>query len=402
MTTAPTPAPVSLTAASRIIRPLLAAASSGRRRGAAAPRIHLLGAAGNGKTTLLLREAERAGFRSVVILHADGLDVGDLSLPVDTGNGMTDFRPPAHLLALTVEADRPGVADAWRHRARSGAVGGDPRIGPTLLLLDDLANGTLAQQTQLHALLLDHTLGASGIPLRDDVLVAATSNLAGRGYASHGLSIPVRSRIHCHLHVRVTLEEWLLWAREHGTHPLVLAFLAMRPEMLHRPYIEGDTNEADPRTWAALGDILELWLDLDTDALLSAVAGTVGTAAGTEFVAFTRDGTTAPSPRQIVDDPERADPCLDRPDAACVAVEHALLAVKQDPGTLDRVMAYGVRLDPQFRLRLGSLLLNERAEVAASVHQAVVRSPHLARLLAGATERRRADLDIERRHGLQS
>ena len=330
MPTTALPAPVSLTTAAEIVRPLLASVPSGLRKGAAAPRIHVEGDAGNGKTTMLIHEARRAGFVSTVIINADTLDVGDLSMLVDTGVGVIKYLPPAHLLALTVEADRAGIADAWRHRINGSQADGDPTKGHTLLVFDDFANANFAQQAMCHELFLNHRLGPTGIPLRDDVMVAATSNLVRRGYASHGLSTPMRTRIHCHLVVQVTADEWLAWARAKGISALVIAFLTRRPELLHGERVEGDANEANPRTWDQLASVLDFWLPLDTQALLSAVAGAVGTVAATEFTAFLRDGTTAPSSAEIVASPESADACLDRPDAALVAVEHAYAAVRRD------------------------------------------------------------------------
>ncbi len=81
-------------------------------------------------------------------------------------------------------------------------------------------------------------------------------------------------------------------------HPLVRAFIGMRPEMLAH-WNEGDEAFASPRTWEMTSWVL--YTEPPTELRIPMIFGLVGTAAGSQFEAYLADASILPNMRELLD-----------------------------------------------------------------------------------------------------
>lgn len=135
------------------------------------------------------------------------------------------------------------------------------------------------------------------------------------------LSEALRNRL-CHLYIEATsqaaLDSWLNWADDNGVSPVLQGFAKFKPEIFISQSAKAKQIEelalARPRSWVAVGKLVEaadaleqVNPDLKTrDIIRAVVAGCVGEAAATEFLAYKQLHESAPSIESILANPSTA------------------------------------------------------------------------------------------------
>lgn len=286
--------------------------------------IHLSGPPGVGKTSLVYAAAKEAGIPEdrVLLLRPALMDPVDLlGVPAVT-DGSTSFCPPANLLAFA-EGTGPGV-----------------------ILIDELPQSAVAMQNALGGLLLEGRLGA--LTIDKQVARISTGNRVQDKAGASRLLSQIGNRI-CHLELGASLDDWSKWALGAGVDPHLIAFMRMRPNLLH-DFDPDRMSNPTPRSWEMVSRIPKT---LPEHAYHAMCSGLVGQGAAAEWV-----GT-----RKILDDMPSIDGILAAPMDAALPTEPVIryaiassLALQVNPRTFPQAMQYMTRLPLEFQALFVSLV----------------------------------------------
>lgn len=209
------------------------------------------------------------------------------------------------------------------------------RDGPEgILFIDEIVNAAPSMQAALYGLILDRRLGDYVLPPGWRV-VAAGNRMADRSSAGR-MPLALANRF-AHFTLDADPEAWRAWAEGAGIHPLVVAFVGFRPNLLH--VMPGPDSMAfpSPRSWARVSRVA----DAPDGALYRRAAALVGDGPAAEFQAFAKAWRNLPSLATILREPDTA-PVPTEP-AAVYAVA-SLLARKADRINLGSLIRYAERL----------------------------------------------------------
>jgi hypothetical protein len=184
--------------------------------------------------------------------------------------------------------------------------------------------------------------------------VAATNRRTDRAGVS-GILEPVKSRFSAIVELTPDIDDWCLWAINHGIQSTLIAFLRFRPDLLSNFQPSQDmTNSPCPRTWASLAKLEALQLPAALEA--EALTGAVGQGAATEYLAFRKLASALVSVDQILLDP-KGSPIPSKP-AELYAVSCAL-ACKANDKNLSRIAAYVERMTTEGKGEFAALTLRD-------------------------------------------
>jgi hypothetical protein len=291
----------------------------------------LVGEPGIGKTALATQLEKRLPNHLPSYLDCPTLDLGDIAMPVmDHETKTTRYYPNA------------------RFRMHEGQ--------PVLMLLDEFTKAMEPVKNMLHPLIWERRLG--DIKAHPDSITILTGNLTSDGVGDslkgHTLNRITRVEI-----AKPTADEWLLWAVEAGIHPVVLAWVKQFPHCL-ASYTEGDQDEnpyiynpkkfqlsyVSPRSLELASRIVAKRDQFDSDALIAALAGTIGESAARDMQAFIAYQDELPTRERIVSQPKDA-PIPTSAGATAVLVFSMIAAVDAD--NITPIMEYVSRLEPEWQ-----------------------------------------------------
>lgn len=275
----------------------------------------ITGAPGSGKTDIVNQAAELTQ-SDMILSHPVVSDPTDAKgLPwLDKSGDSATFLPFGDL-AQALKANRPTV---W--------------------FLDDLGQAPPAVQASFMQLILARRVNAHVLP-NCVTFVAATNRRSDRAGVS-GILEPVKSRFATIVELSVNLADWCNWAFTAKVPAEVIAFLRFREELLHKFEATSDlTNSPSPRTWAAVGRLINLRISEELE--FAAFSGAVGEGAAIEFVAFLKMFRELPSIDSILLNPKQA--VIPEGPSALFAVATAL-ASRANDNNFDRVYEYCNRL----------------------------------------------------------
>ena len=291
-----------------------------------AQTILIRGEPGCGKSSLLKRLAAQLPDYAVSYIDVANLDLGDIAMPV---------------------VDKEEMVTHYAPNARFGVTAHSTK--PVLVMLDELGKGSRAVLNMLLPLILEHRIG--DIPLPTGSIVFATTNLDTDG---------VNDNIPAHAYNRMTVvrvakpsaEQWINWAADNGVSPEVMAFAKQFPQVFdsYTDLSKHDTNPyifnplagqikafTSPRSLAATSVFVANRNTLG-DALMPALAGTVGEAAARDMDAILSLADKLPSFEAIVKAPDTTKIPDNSP--AAMFVLAFMLAGRVESDTLDAVMQY--------------------------------------------------------------
>jgi hypothetical protein len=161
-----------------------------------------------------------------------------------------------------------------------------------------------------------------------------------------------------HFDAQTNLEDVCKIAVARCWHPSVIAFLRMRPDLLHK-YNPVERVSPNPRGWEFVSDIMHQ--DPPLRLLKALICGAVGEGAAIEFVAFTQLWMQLPNIDQIIMDPKGSPVSTD---PSVLYVVTAALARRATPKNIGRILQYLERVPVEFNV--------------ASVISALRRDPSMA------------------------
>ena len=213
---------------------------------------------------------------------------------------------------------------------------------PLVWFLDDLGQAAPAVQASFMQLLLARAINGHALP-ECVTFVAATNRRVDRAGVS-GILEPVKSRFATIVELEANVEDWCAWANTHSVRPEVVAFIRLRPELLHVHAPSADMkNSPSPRTWAAVSRLLDL--DLPSTVEFLVYAGAVGDGAAAEFAGFVKMFRELPSVDEVLIDPKGA--VVPKDSSALYAISTAVGAMASAQN-FDRVLTYAERLPQEY------------------------------------------------------
>ena len=155
---------------------------------------------------------------------------------------------------------------------------------PAILFLDELTAASPYLQPTVYGLLQERRVGRHLLP--DTTFVVAAGNTVDDGAIAYEMGTALSDRL-IHLQVQATAQDWLeRYAVDRAIHPAVTAFLRARPDLLdttEEAIRRGDIIACTPRSWERVSRIMTA---IETRVMRDTmIAGTVGSAAGAEFMA---------------------------------------------------------------------------------------------------------------------
>jgi len=155
-----------------------------------------------------------------------------------------------------------------------------------ILFLDELNSAPPSVQAAIYQLVLNRQMGEYLLP-KGWRIICAGNRVSDRGVVFR-LPTPLANRM-VHLHVQARFDDFKLFALKAELHHFVIGFLSFRPDLLStEPVIEDDSNPAfaTPRSYHMLSSILKTGMEMGK--LAPIIYGTIGYAAGIEFVSYVK------------------------------------------------------------------------------------------------------------------
>jgi len=223
----------------------------------------------------------------------------------------------------------------------------------TVWFLDDLGQAMPSVQASFMQLILSKRIGDHILP--DTISFIAATNRRGDKASVQGILEPVKSRFATIIELATNLDSWMDWALTHDINPEIVAFLRLRPDLLHdfKP-TQDMTNSPCPRTWASLSRLLTLNMPRECESAI--YSGAIGEGAATEFIMFERIYRNIPDPDLIIKNPDKA-PIPKQPSelyAVCAA-----LAYRTSDKNVSSILKYSNRLSKNDLAEFGVLLIKD-------------------------------------------
>lgn len=295
----------------------------------------MFGAPGIGKSAITHALADSLNLQLIDMRLAQHEPTDLVGFPMPNAQtGRMDFLPPA---AIPLEGDDlPAGKDGW------------------LLFLDELAQATPAVQNAALKLVLDKRVGIHA--LHPAVHIVCAGNRATDGAFAQQLSTALLSRMAAY-ELNISNDGWRDWALDNDIHPLVVAFIMFRPELLHKFDPASREPFPCPRTWEWVSKKVHL-KDAGRTQLsyLQLAAGLVGEGAAAEFAGFASVLDSLPSFEAIVVSPNET-PVPTDPSARYATV--CMLPRKTDVKNVDQVLTYVMRLPMEFQMLAAKMLVRD-------------------------------------------
>ena len=289
----------------------------------------LRGQPGVGKSSILATLGRELPDYQMCYIDCANLDLGDLAMPV---------------------IDRENMTTSYAPNVRFGV--GKNQTRPVILMLDELGKASRPVMNMLLPTILEHRVG--DVQYRTGSIILATTNLDTDGV---GDNIPAHAynRMTVVNLANPTVDQWLEWASDNNIAPEVMAFAKQYPQVFEcyadldkddkNPYIfnplTGNVKAyCSPRSLEKASNLIKMRHVLG-DALLPALAGTVGEAAARDMDALINLADQLPLFETIVRDPLNA---KIPSSAGALFILSFMLAGRVDAKTIEPVMQYADRM----------------------------------------------------------
>ncbi|MEI6871575.1 MAG: MoxR family ATPase [Verrucomicrobiota bacterium] len=236
--------------------------------------VFLWGPPGVGKSSVVRQVASTASLE-VIDMRAPLLDPTDLRGLPAVENGRAQWCPPAFL----------------PHEESSRGI----------LFFDELNAAPPLVQASLYQLTLDRRIGEYRLPAGWKIIAAG--NRSTDASVVFRMPAALANRF-IHMEFEADFEDWRNWAQSKDIHPLVVAFLSLRRELLF-DMKKPERGFPTPRTWEMLSDVVRAFGKPDL-LQLPIYTGTVGEGAAIEFLSYCRESIGEEEVRKILKNPERA------------------------------------------------------------------------------------------------
>ena len=217
-----------------------------------------------------------------------------------------------------------------------------------ILFLDELNSAPPSVQAAIYQLVLNRRMGEYDLP-KGWRIICAGNRVSDRGVVFR-LPTPLANRM-VHLHVQARFDDFKLFALGAKLHHFVIGFLGFRPDLLStEPVVEDDSNPAfaTPRSYHMLSNILKS--NTEIGKIAPVIYGTIGYAAGIEFVSYVKVYEELPDVAAIY---EGHYPEIANQPALLYALVSALVEYYNGSDThKDHLFAYSEKLPTEFGVML--------------------------------------------------
>lgn len=225
---------------------------------------------------------------------------------------------------------------------------------PLVVFFDDLGQAIPAVQAPVMQLILAREV--NGVKISPHVRFVAATNRRQDKAGVSGLITPLLDRFTTVVTLDFDLDDWVRWGISNNMPTELLAFARFKPDSMNRFDANKDMKKSPtPRSIAGLGRLVNAGL---TDYEI--LAGAVGDAFATEFIAFMRVWQSLPSIDEIVMNPDTA-PVPTEP-----ATRYALmgmLAAQANDQNLTSIFRYLKRVPPEFAVLCGKDMTTRKPDI---------------------------------------
>lgn len=170
-----------------------------------------------------------------------------------------------------------------------------------ILFLDEMNSAAPAVQAAAYQLILNRRVGTYTLP--DNVRIVAAGNRESDKGVTYRMPAPLSNRF-VHLEMKVDFDDWAAWAvdgsPENRQHKDVVGFLTFSKKDLYDFDPKSGTRAfATPRSWAFVSELLDD-TDVDSDTLMTLVAGAIGEGLGVKFMAHRKVASKMPNPTDVL------------------------------------------------------------------------------------------------------
>ena len=161
------------------------------------------------------------------------------------------------------------------------------RTEPYCLFLDELNACSQEVQKAFYSLINDRRIGEYVLP--SGSVVVGAGNRAQDAAIVKPISSALINRM-AHVQLRADPRDWLAWARRVEIHPLIIDYVALRPDHLWSKPQKHEEPFSTPRAWHILSDALKSYAEeaLDERAVDVVASGLLTPAHARQFVAYYR------------------------------------------------------------------------------------------------------------------
>jgi len=193
----------------------------------------------------------------------------------------------------------PAVVDGRAIWAPPSFLPSDPESSG-ILFFDELSAAPPLVQASLYQLTLDRRVGEYELPVGWKILAAG--NRAVDASISFRMPAALSNRF-VHIDFEVDLDDWRAWAVTNAIHPLVVAFIGLRRELLFQE--PGSALAfATPRSWEMVSDVVKEFGS--TSRAEDVLLGVIGEGPALEFLAYVAESLQEEDIKKILADPEGA------------------------------------------------------------------------------------------------
>ena len=149
-----------------------------------------------------------------------------------------------------------------------------------ILFLDEISAAPQSVQSAAYQITLDRTVGEHRLP-ENCIVIAAGNRITDKSVA-YKIPKALANRL-LHFDVTTNVDSWRKWAVAHDIHPMVIGFLAFKPDHLNRFNPREDALAfATPRSWEMVSHVLTDVSD-NVDQVYDLIKGLVGKGVASEF-----------------------------------------------------------------------------------------------------------------------
>ena len=142
-----------------------------------------------------------------------------------------------------------------------------------ILFLDEISAAPQSVQSAAYQITLDRTVGEHKLP--DNCIVIAAGNRVSDKSVAYKMPKALANRL-LHFNISTSFNDWRKWALHNNINPIILAFLADRPDLLNTFDTSNESLAfSTPRSWEMVSNILNN-ISEDVDEVYSLIAGLVG------------------------------------------------------------------------------------------------------------------------------
>jgi len=243
---------------------------------------------------------------------------------------------------------------------------------PTVFFFDDLGQAPTSVQAGVMQLLGARQV--NGHKISDHVTFLAATNRRKDKAGVQGILEPVKSRFYSIIEVETHIDDWISWAIKNNMPSILIAYLKYHEDYLIDFHPTSDiVNSPSPRTWEAVGDMLNNGIserfskggsiEQGSAYISEMIGGAVSMAQANEFIAFTDIIDKLNSYSKILNDPTG----IKIPDSPSILwAECSMLIRKTTKKDFSKIFKYIKRLDMEFQLFVMQSLITARPEIALS------------------------------------